>query len=494
MKSIDKLVLKAFLGPFLITQAVVVFILLVQNLLEYLKDLMGKDLGFGVFLELVFYFGLNLVPVALPLAILISSLISFGNLGEHYELTAIKSAGISLIRVLIPVFLFVVAMCFLSYWFNDQIVPRANLKAYSLLYDIKQKKPAMELKEGVFYDGIPNYNIKVNFKYPDGKHLKGLIIYDHNKGLGNSDVILADSGKMYTIHNNRYLVFELFNGISYHSQFTNDANQTSTSGEQFVRNVFKQSKMIFSLESFDLQRTDEQLFSSHKIMRTSKQLSKDIDSLSKMRQDMNTKAIQFIAPYYTLQLRDRVVDSIAKSRLFTQWQDTAYFKKIWQDPTYIKPIIAMAASNSKNLKTIVQSRSDIYKNIKKEVITFEIEKQRKLSHAFACLIMFMIGAPLGAIIKKGGLGVPILISIIFFIIFYIFSMTGEKWAKESFAPVFVGMWGGNFILFFIGIFFLFQARNDSRLLEADAYLVIFSKLIEKFRKKEKNVVSQTIKA
>src|SRR5436190_12033868 len=212
MKRLDKLIIGAFLGPFFLTFSVVLFIFLTQYLLRYLDDFLGKDLGFAVFSELIFYFSMNMVPNSLPLAILISCLMTFGNLGEHHELTAIKSSGISMIRSLIPIFLIVLGISISLFYFNNIIVPKANLKAYSLLYDIRQKKPALNIKEGTFYSDLPGYSVKATKKFPDGKSLKGVMIYNHTAGRGNTDLVIADSGTMYTFANEKYLALELFNG------------------------------------------------------------------------------------------------------------------------------------------------------------------------------------------------------------------------------------------------------------------------------------------
>src|SRR3989337_191501 len=215
MKKIDKLVLDAFIGPFLITFLVVVFILLNINMLKYFDDIIGKGLDSWVLGQLFFYFAIFTVPTAMPLAVLLSSLIAFGNLGEHFELSAIKSAGISLVRILRPIFLFVLVLTLLAFYANNNLVPKAALEAYSLLYDIKQQKPALDLREGAFYNGLPDVSIKVNKKYPDGITLKGIIVYDHRKNDGNKQVTIADSGRMSTILNERYIKFELFNGYNY---------------------------------------------------------------------------------------------------------------------------------------------------------------------------------------------------------------------------------------------------------------------------------------
>ncbi|MEQ9414127.1 MAG: LptF/LptG family permease, partial [Cyclobacteriaceae bacterium] len=215
MKKIDKLILLSFIGPFILTLFVVVFILLNIQMLKYFDDIIGKDLGWDVLGTLVFYFAIFTTPTAMPLAVLLASLIAFGNLGEHFELTAVKSLGISMSRSIFPIFIFVCFLTVLAFYVNNNLVPKAALEAYSLLYDIKQKKPALDLREGAFYSSIPDISIKVNKKLPDGQSLKDIIIYDHRNRVGNREVTIADSGKMYTILNDQFLKLELFNGYNY---------------------------------------------------------------------------------------------------------------------------------------------------------------------------------------------------------------------------------------------------------------------------------------
>src|SRR6188768_995790 len=229
MKKIDKLVLDSFIGPFIITFLVVVFILLNIQMLRYFDDIIGKGLGWDVIGKLLFYFAIFTTPTALPLAVLLSSLIAFGNLGEHFELTAIKSAGISLIRTLRPIFIFVLFLTGAAFYANNNLVPKAALEAYSLLYDIKQKKPTLDLREGSFYNGITDISIKVNKKYEDQITLGGIVVYDHRKNDGNNDVTVADSGRMFTILNERYLKFELFRGYNYTEGASNEPEVTGQS-------------------------------------------------------------------------------------------------------------------------------------------------------------------------------------------------------------------------------------------------------------------------
>lgn len=213
MKKLDKLILTAFIGPFLLTLLVIIFILLSRQMLYYFDDIIGKDLGGVVLTRFIFYFILLTIPVALPLAVLLSSLITFGNLAEHFELTAIKSTGISLLRVILPIFFFTIFLTAIAYWSNNYLAPRAALEAYTLLYDIRQKKPTLDIREGIFYNGLPDISIKVNRKFTeDPAALKDIILYDH-RNKEAEDLFVADSGRMYTIMNDRYLKFRTVPGI-----------------------------------------------------------------------------------------------------------------------------------------------------------------------------------------------------------------------------------------------------------------------------------------
>ncbi len=568
MKKLDKLLLKSFLGPFILTFVVVVFILLTQYMLKYFEEFVGKDLGFYVFVELIMYFSINMTPMALPLAVLLSSLMTFGNLGEHFELTAIKSAGISLTRVLLPLFIFSCMLSVLAFFSNNYIVPKANLKAYSLLYDIKKTKPSLDLKEGAFYNGIPNYSIKVDKKHTDGVTLGNLIIYDHSSGQGNTKVILADSGKMYTIHNNTYLMLELFRGNSYSELASQGSRVGKNVIEDFHRNAFDESKLVFSLASFGLQETNKELFADNRLMKNAGQLTDDIDSMRIALQKLQLEMYDNSNRYFSYHLKDKLkipeylipkniempddgienneneqtsqnstpskkeylprlmagssfafakregmdtvsrkeiaegntnmtVDSLQADSLKNTAQADSINAPIILDPVAIawthidslfhipqrnQKVLGQALSQARYVKNNVSMQATRDKNLTKELNTYIIEKNKKYSQAVACLIMFLIGAPLGAIIKKGGLGIPVIVSIAFFIIFYVLSITGEKWGKESLLDPILATWISNIILLPFGLFFLKQARNDVRVFEADFYKVAFDKLKTRLRK------------
>lgn len=532
----------------MLTFVVVVFILLTQYMLKYFDDFVGKDLGLEVFTELIMYFSINMTPVAVPLAVLLSSLMTFGTLGEHFELTAIKGAGVSLTRALQPLFFFVVLISALAFLSNNYVVPKANLKAYSLLYDIKQKKPALDIREGVFYGGIPQYEIKVNEKYPDGKTLREIIIYDHTKGLGNKDVIIADSGKMYTVHNDRYLMLELFNGNRYSE---NSLPGTAGSGmnRQFTRNSFDETKLMFSLASFDMQRTKEEYFASHRRMKTMEELGTAVDSLGNEKLAIEYEAFNSSGSFYeyhlrydslmpqplkqwisrleeqeeeftdsltltpeddsirmisgqepdlrslpatarVLAIRERNTDrrelqsgsgSVGKELLKIEDVDTSLVKTIdasITDNEYVS-VINRALNQSKLLNNTLQINASKLEKLNSDINKHEYESLKKIAQAVSCLIMFLIGAPLGAIIKRGGLGVPVLISICFFIAFYVLTEISRKWADDLLMNAEMAVWFPNLVLLPFGIVFLLQARQDTRLLEMDFYNVWIERAKEK---------------
>ncbi len=541
MRKLDKLILKSFLGPFVLTFLVVVFILLTQTMMRYFDEFVGKGLGFEVFAELLFYFSINMTPVALPLAVLLSSLMTFGNLGEHFELTAIKSAGISLTRTLLPIFIFTIVLVIAAFFNNNNVVPKANLKAYSLLWDIKQKEPSLDLKEGAFYSGIPNYSMKVNKKYADGG-LGDLIIYDHSKGKGNTDVIVADSGRMYTINNERYLKLDLYEGNQY-SEPNGSTQQTygPKQADEFVRNKFHKSTFIFSLASFEMKRTDEDLFSTNRLMKNVNQLTRDVDSMRRETSFLKYNLFNSSERSFTYHLKEKLTipEELLVQRRKNTIVDTAATQKPYiEAPEYVDESIKISGNiatkdtgrtdvkairrykSSKkaavqqatkvyapldsvqrarldsliNLKTsqkaaiqnaLAQARyiksnlslsTSNYQNLKRETAVHLIEKNKKFAQAFACLVMFLIGAPLGAIIKKGGLGIPVIISIVFFIIYYVISILGEKWAKTDLIEPALGVWAANIILLPFGLIFLKQARNDVRIFETDFYNVIIARV------------------
>lgn len=521
MKKIDKLILSSFIGPFILTFLVVVFILLMQHMLKYFDDIIGKDLGWDVLGTLLFYFAIFMTPIALPLGVLLSSLITFGNLGEHFELTAIKSLGISLTRSLLPIFAFVLFLTGIAFLANNYMVPKAALEAYSLLYDIKQKKPALDLKEGAFYNGIPDISIKVNKKFKDGVSLKDVLIYDHRNKVGNKEVTSADSGRMTTILNETYLKMELFNGFNYSegSSGSEVAGRASTQ-ETLSKTEFEKTQILFDLSAFGLNRTDKKWFQSNRIMRNLSELSIDMDSVNRdmMSQSIithNTQNQMFVYHFANdsiplspeLQRFKANRDSVAKAKATANSANTTYQNLVYKKPIalpqlmevdyaasdslYHKPYtyseISSALDKARQIKSQLLNYNSNLLNHKNEYIVFEIQWHKILSNSLACIAMFLIGAPLGSIIKKGGLGIPVIVSIFFFIFFYVLNLLGEKWAKQGLISVELGVWGANLVLFLIGLVFLAQARKDARLFDADFYNVVIDRLKRRFANRNQSI-------
>jgi len=516
MKRIDKLILQSFFGPFFLTFLVVTFIFLMIHLLKYFKDLIGKDLGWDVWAQLLGYFSVFMIPTAMPLAVLLATLMTFGNLGEHFELTAIKSLGISLVRSMIPILAVVVCLTLAAFAVNNFLVPKAALEAYSLLWDVRQKKPALDMADGAFYNGLPDVSIKIEHKIQGTNRFKGIIIYDHRAKFGNKDVTIADSGRMYTILNNSYLKMELFNGSNYQEGTSNEIGRSSSETIQKTR--FDKSEIVFDLSSFSIKRTDKKFFQSNRIMRNMSELNLDMDStrtyanLEKLNAFYSHKTffsyfkpaipetkevLAYKAERDSLQARKNKqmllpTDGIPSSPPETSAQPSALlpetptvaailpeWKKkadsIFQTP-YTEAEVSRALGNARMIKSQLLNNNSSIKNFQNEYIVYDIQWHRILSNSLACLCMFLIGAPLGAIIRKGGLGAPVLISILFFIIYYVLNILGEKKVKDEDMGIFLGVWGSNIVLFLIGTLFLYQAKRDVKLFDRDFYAVMLDRV------------------
>ena len=486
MKKLDKLVLMSFWGPFFITMSVVVFVFLMRIMIFYIDDFVSKDLGLLDYAQLFFFFSLITVPTALPLAMLLSSLMAFGNLGEFFELTAIKSSGISVVRTMAPLFIVAVGISIFSFYFNDRVSPWANLKGYSLLYDIKTTKATLKIKEGIFYNDLPGYSIKVDKKEENGK-LIGMVIYKHNNRsyeLGNTEIILADSGRMYSINDNRYLVIELYHGIHYTEVAGSNSSRPtyiSTPGaaatsavNNFERDAFDHFKQIESLSSFGMKRTDEGQFKYHEFMKNINDLTSTADSLRKSYNETQKNLIPGSQQFYSYNYKVGT-DSKIKSG---KWIDSLLTVPL--SDSLKKEVFTNAKSASNSMLSYVNSQSEYLQTKLKDANKYELEKHHKFTQALSCLIMFLIGAPLGAIIKKGGFGVPVLISILFFILLYVLTNQGDKWVKEGLLGVTIGAWLANTVLLLTGLYFVDKARSDSRLFEKDVYQMFIKRIKTKW--------------
>lgn len=453
------------------------FILLMFFLFKYVDDLIGKGFEWYVIAELMLYASASNVSMALPLATLLSSIMTFGTLGENYELVAIKSAGISLRKAMQPLFVVVVALAIAAFFFSDYMLPKANLKYGSLLWDVRNKKLSFLIKPGVFNNSIPGYAIRVE-KKGEGlvDSLYGITIYSHNTANGVPQIIMAQKGKMSKTSDGNYLVLNLENGVRYEEAASNNGYYNPR--QVMTRTRFKQTEVKFDFSSFkDMTRTQEESFKNNAPMLNRKELTQRKDSLSKQLDSLGIRLKANSSYYYK---QNVVLKGYTKNKA-----PARVIKKEVLDlfPASDRLMILQSAyDQAEAIKQTLIGQLPQYDFDSKEVLRSVIEYQRKYTLAFSCLLLFFIGAPLGSIIRKGGLGLPVVIAISFFLIYHIISTVAEKSAKEgSLDPVF-GMWFAIIVLMPVGGFLTYKATVDSALFDVDAYkqnLVNFFKRIFK---------------
>jgi lipopolysaccharide export system permease protein len=474
IKTLDRFVLKSFILPFILTFFVVVFILLMQFVWKYIDDLVGKGLEMKLLFELLFYVSITLTPMALPLALLLSSNMAFGNLAERYELTSLKSAGISLQRILAPIFILVIALSISLFFFSNYVLPIVHLRQSALLYDITNQKPAIDIREGVFYNGIENYTIKVGKKSKDGQWLYNLMIYDHSQFYGNNKIIVAESGHMQFTNDKNYLILTIYNGNSY----DDIKNVNNNEYKPMMRTSFKKHILRMDLSEFKITRSDKNLFKDGYQMLNTKQLRLEIDTI---RNEINTKKNLVLKEINQIANNTKVAMYSPPSAQLTYETN---LKKVDEIYTYWnslnsqqkKSLIDISLTNLRSHKALIENNkmeNDMYREY---ISHYEIEYYKKYTLSFACIVLFIIGAPLGAIIKKGGLGMPVVVSVCFFLLFYVLSIIGEKSAKEGAMSAFEGAWLASVVLLPIGLFLSYKASRDSVLFDRDFYLKLFYKL------------------
>ncbi|MFO7369436.1 MAG: LptF/LptG family permease [Bacteroidales bacterium] len=544
MKRLHRLIIMSFIGPFVMTFFIVLFLLLMQFLWRYIDELVGKGLDVSIIGELLLYASAGLVPLALPLAILLSSLMAFGNMGEFYELTAIKASGISLRRIMQPIIFLVIIITIGSFLFSNNVLPVTNLKMKSLISDVRRQRPEVSIIEGAFYNGLGDYSIRVNKKDPVTNMLYGLQIYDHSAGKGNIIVTIADSGRMKMTADKRNMIIVLWDGHRYEEVIENKRRRERRFPHQTLK--FKEQQIIIELSGFELSRSDASIFKNAYQMLNVQQLQRAVDSI---KRDLNSKTRTFhvsmvnksllrtnskfpnyknfgdsegieednLPPEITYgeqansvtsttsvsperepmnaaerRARARRMALMKRADLERSGQksitDSGKQRIAQPVPANLKKITdfdtLVASINARDRLELIKSAkgniSQSHFQIASATTTndietrllrrHEIELHRKFTLSMACLIFLFIGAPLGAIIRKGGLGLPTVISTLLFILYYIISLTGEKFVRESILSAYQGMWLSSFILVIAGIFLTYQATNDAAILNVDTYM------------------------
>ena len=459
VKKLDKLIIKAFTGPFWATFFIALFILVIQFFWLYIDDFVGKGIDFFTLVQFIGYLTATVVPLALPLAILLSSIMTFGNLGESFELMAIKSAGIPLIRFMQPVFILSGLLGLLAFLFANYAIPVAELKMRTLLYDIRVAKPAFDIKEGIFYDKLSGYTIKIGEKTND-TIIKKIIVYEHSYYL-QDHLIVAEEGLMKISPDQKYLSFILKNGYRYQEK-----GVSGTTNTEFYRIGFKEYTKVFDLSSFRLSKSADSTFRSYYKMLSVKQLEYMADSLSLVASSKKKTQKENIQNFYPLYLND----SLWKIKPSPTPAFSNLNEMLKENIGY--SALSNIANKTINLKSQCELMRYDEREYDKEVRLYRIEQHRKFALSFACVVFFLIGAPLGAITRKGGLGMPLVISVLFFIVFHILNTSGEKMVKENIMSAGSGMWLSTAVLVPIGFFLMIKARKDAQPFNADKYYKI----------------------
>ena len=443
-------------------------------LFKYIDDLIGKGFEWYVILQLLWYASATNVAMALPLSMLLSSIMTFGNLGESSELTAIKAAGISLKKAMMPLIIFVSLFSISAFLFSDYMLPIANLKMGSLLYDVREKKADFLITEGVFNNSIPGYAIRAKSKSEKGTKLEDLIIYQHTPNTSGTNVLMAREGKMYNTPDNNYMVLELKDGVRYEET---SGSKVYNPRQLFTRYYFDQTEQKFDMSAFQMKRTDENLFKSHYAMLNLRQLEYYADSISHYNDSLRKEVFQELEPYYKIYSQYPSAKNASNP--------VAYKNTLLEVIPESNRMIAIAEAQSQinYIQDVLSIKATTDSEYSNSIRRYLMEYQRKFTLSVVCLVFFSIGAPLGAIIRKGGLGLPVVMAIIFFLIYYVISTLAEKSAREGNINEIFGMWTAIIVLAPLGIFLTYKAATDSALFDIEQYKLTVKNIWDKLRKR-----------
>lgn len=464
IKKLDTLILKAFVGPFVATFFITLFVLVLQFFWLYIDDFVGKGLDLITIFEAILYVAATVVPLALPLAVLLSSIMTFGNLGETFELVAIKSAGIPLLRFMRPIMVVTLLLSAVAFMFNNYLLPVSNLKLNRLKYDIINKKPAFDLREGSFYTNIPGYSIKVGKKEKDDSTLREIIIFEKDYNL-QDNIIIAEKGIMRVSDDKRFLEFKLMDGWRY----TERGSRINTNTE-YIRLGFKEFKKVFDLSSLQMNKTEDSLFKDNYQMLSVRQLNKTIDSLGRIDTLFRKKVLSEIGSYVQFYKR---MDTMYTPAPATAKADS--LADIIPDTLYSSMNERVLSQLSITRSSLEITKSD-YENRMKSLRLHKMAWHEKFSMSIACFVLFLIGAPLGSIIRKGGIGTPLVFAVIFFVIFFLLNNFGKKFVKEAVLTPAWGIWLASIVLLPIGIFLTYKAMRDSQLFNKEFYYRAFRRV------------------
>lgn len=469
MKKLDLYLLKSFLGPFIMAFFIVLFVLIMQFLWLYIDELVGKGLSFSIILEFLGWGSATLIPMTLPLATLLASIMTMGSLGENNELLAMKAAGVSLRRIITPLIYVSTIISIGAFFISNDLIPVAYNKIYTLRDDIGKTKEEIKIPTGIFYNGIDGYTIRVAER-DKRETMHDIMIYNHTKKNGNNNLTVADSGYIRLSPDKSNIIFTLFNGINYEED--NKLNYRDTT--RTLQSVeFAMQRIIIPLENYAFKKSEDSRYGNEVMTKSLGQLRVDRDSLQlKVAGTVRAQSERSIFSSnltYTYQY-----DTTGKGKYATLFPKDSLFK--WSSPSTehnatieaISKINAQISNFDFYERELFQSAYPLRRTI--------IETYRKFTLSLACLIFFFIGAPLGAIIRKGGLGTPVIISILFFVFYWVIDMSGKRLANDGAISPFMGTFISSFVLIPIGVFLTIKSSSDSALFNADAYKIFFNKV------------------
>ncbi len=483
MKTIHKLVLKAYLGPMILTFFIVMFVLMMNFVWRFIDELVGKGLDAAVIIELLCYGMINMIPLGLPLALLLAAIMTMGNLGENYELLAMKSAGMSLPKIIEPLIYLIILISIGGFFINNNLVPYANKKMYSMIFDIRDQKQVLEFQDGLFFNGIENMSIRVEKQDPKSKLLHGVLIYDNRNAKGDMTTTVADSGYIRLSDDKKLLLVTLYNGHTYEQSRGSNWYEEST----LRHNTFLTQQLTMPMEGFTMDnRTDANRVSNSQT-KNIQELKRDIDSLDHTVSESTIRSYDPLLKQQVFEKDNSVVEQIDSLKI----DKTGYSAAIIRDSLdnlstrELHDIWTTARRQAKNSRNLFSHDEASAKNGLSNLYKSKAEWHKKLTMPISILIFFLIGAPLGAIIRRGGLGMPVVVSVLFFVVYYVISLSGEKMTKEGNWDAVWGMWISAIILTPIAIFLTYKATNDSALFDFDALVVRFKRFFEPITKKLK---------
>ncbi|MEJ6796356.1 MAG: LptF/LptG family permease [Flavobacteriales bacterium] len=475
MKKISKLLLRSYIGPFFLSFFIWLFIFELQFVWKYIDDLIGKGLNWTIILELLIYASAPLVNLALPVSIVLSSIMTFGNLSEHFELTAMKASGMGLFRIMRPLIFFIIIVSFSAFGFANNIMPVATLKFKTLLFSVTKKAPTMNIVPNIFYTDIDGFVIRARENDTETGKMTDVLIYDHTLNQGNRRVIRAKRGVMNQEDKSRYMTITLYEGVSYDDPYEKGITERKKTYPS-VSSKFEENIIRLDISSLGFKEQDEDIFKNREEMMTIRQLEQGLDSLNlsiqKSEADRVTQSLRGI----------RLTNDSSLVRNDTIKPDSLYFfdqiGKMQQNRALDKAINLSRKNKEYNQRTIKQLEGKLHR-----INVHNINWHKKFFLGFSCIILFFVGAPLGAITRKGGYGFPTVIALGFFVMFFILSTVGEKMVKSGSLEPWQGIWLSSFVLIPLAIFLTYKAAKDSSITDADFYNKIGQRIIGIFKKK-----------